>query len=139
MSLAEYSSVDSSLAFSLIIESSLLTWEKFLAWLIHIIKQNQLKQSLIKTFTLSNLSPILARINYSRLPLPISLNTIKNKLLKQVNKTNGIYTEASNVFEFISVSKYLQPILEMFENSTSKLSSMLSTNLPDYGSLFSKI
>lgn len=139
MSLAEYSSVDSSLAFSLIIESSLLTWEKFLAWLIHIIKQNQLKQSLIKTFTLSNLSPILARINYSRLPLPISLNTIKNKLLKQVNKTNGIYTEACNVFESISVSKYLQPILEMFENSTSKLSSMLSTNLPDYGSLFSKI
>ena len=138
MSLAEYSSVDSSLAFSLMIESSLLTWEKFLAWLIHIIKQNQLKQSLIKTFTLSNLSPIFVRINCS-LPLPISLNTIKNKLLKQVNKTNGIYTEACNVFESISISKYLQPILEMFENSTSKLSSMLSTNLPDYGSLFSKI
>ena len=139
MSLAEYSSVDSSLAFSLMIESSLLTWEKFLAWLIHIIKQNQLKQSLIKTFTLSNLSPIFVRINYSSLPLPISLNTIKNKLLKQVNKTNGIYMEACNVFESISISKYLQPILEMFENSTSKLSSMLSTNLPDYGSLFSKI
>ena len=46
--------------------------------------------------------------------------------------------ERSNFFESMSVSRYLRPILKMLENSTSKLSSILSTYPPDYGFLFSK-
>ena len=40
------------------------------------VKYIFLTKNLTKTFTLSNLSPIFVRIKYSRLPLPISINTI---------------------------------------------------------------
>ena len=50
-------------------------------------------ESLVKTFTMSNLSPLIVTFNYTRLPALMPLYSIKNKLLNEVNKTKDIIIE----------------------------------------------
>ena len=96
-------------------------------------------ESLAKTFTISNLSPLTVTFNYTRLPLLIPLDTIKNKLLNEVNKTTDIIKETINFFESLSVPEYLQPSLDVLKNSTRKLSSILLSYPENNDSLFSQI
>ena len=96
-------------------------------------------ESLTKTFTMSNLSPLTVTINYARLPLIMPSDNIKNKLLNEVNKTKDIIKETINFFKSLSVPEYLEPSLDVLKNSTRKLSSLLLSYPENNDSLFSQI
>ena len=96
-------------------------------------------ETLKKTFTLSNLSPISVYINHSRFALPISLDTIKHKLANQVNKSKEIVKETISIFESLSVPKYLRPYLEILKNSTRKLLGIILSYPQKHGSIFTEI
>ena len=96
-------------------------------------------ESLTKSFTMSNLSPLTVTINYTRIPLLMQFDNIKNKLLNEVNKANAIIKKTINFFKSLSVPEYLQPSLDVLKNSTRKLSSILLSYLDNNDSLFSQI
>ena len=96
-------------------------------------------ESLKKTFSLSNLSPISVYINYSRLVLPIPLDTIKQKLLNQVNKSKNIVKETITFLESLSLPIYLQTNLEILKNFTRKLSAILLSYPQRRDSFFTEI
>ena len=73
-------------------------------------------ESLTKTFTMSNLSPLTVPINYTRLPLLMPLGNIENRLLNEVNKTKVIIEEKIDFFETLLVPGCLQPSLDILKN-----------------------